>query len=507
MLKIRTKLILLLSFSAAIALLFYLLASSYHVYKFEKESYLKRLQQLSWITSKNVEAPLIFDDEESARTILYPLSIDDAIKTVLIYNEKNKVFIKLDFQEETQALDFKKIPREYITWEYILVSSPILNQNSKIGKVVLVASTDNLKKNVLNAIIFLSLIAFVVLVIIILLSFKLQKVFSKPIIDLSEVMIDISKSGDYTLQVLPKYNDEFGTLYDGFNNMISEINKKDANVHQLLNNLNSAKDDLQKLYNQTRMSIDYASLIQGVLVPETELLNNYFSKSFAIWHPKDKVSGDIYMIRNINENELVVMVLDCTGHGVSGAFLTILTKALEAEVISTSIKEKNTISPATILSTFNKSMKCILKQESKKSILNVGFDAQIIHFNKETKVLKFAGARNPLYYIDENELYEIKGDKHSIGYKDSDAEFIFKEHEIQTKDGMLIYLATDGFWDQMGGAKKLPYGKKRFKNFLLKHHQETMQDQQELLLYELDDYEQEGSTKRIDDVTIVGMKV
>jgi len=509
-LKIKTKLILLLNFSAAIALLISLLGSSYHTYEFEKERYIQTLQQLSMITSKNIEASLVFDDIDSARHMLVPLKIDDTIISVAIYDNKNELFIKIDFNEKSALVDFTKfidIEKKYIDWEYIFVSTPVVSNNTRIGKLVILSSIDDLKQNVIDKILFLSIIVIFVLIIIILLSIKLQTIFSKPIIELSEVMLEISQTKNYEIQVVSKYDDEFGTLYKGFNSMISEINKKDASVHELLDTLHSAKDELQTLYNQVNQSIDYASLIQGILVPEIETLNSYFSTSFAIWHPKDKVSGDIYMIRPINENELIVMVLDCTGHGVSGAFLTILTKALETQVITSSLDLNNQFSPAKILASFNKSMKSILKQESKKSILNVGFDAQIIHFNKQTNLLKFAGARNPLYYICDGELHEIKGDKHSIGYKNSDVDFVFTNYEIQTKKDMIFYLATDGYWDQLGGEKKLPFGKRRFKEFLLKHHKENMQDQQELLLYGLDDYEQMSSKKRNDDITIVGLKV
>ena len=152
-------------------------------------------------------------------------------------------------------------------------------------------------------------------------------------------------------------------------------------------------------------------------------------------------------------------------------------------------------------------MKLLLKQDTKKSILNVGFDAQILYYNKKEKICRFAGARNPLYYIKSFEIYEIKADRHSIGYKNSDINYIFSEHEFVVEDGVIIYLATDGYWDQLGGKQRLPYGRKRFKKLLLDNHKETLSDQQEILLYEIDEYQDIGDINRIDDITIIGLAV
>ncbi|NOQ32382.1 MAG: SpoIIE family protein phosphatase [Helicobacteraceae bacterium] len=265
-------------------------------------------------------------------------------------------------------------------------------------------------------------------------------------------------------------------------------------------------DDILKRLNS---SIEYASIIQGTLVPDNNIFRKYFSDYFLIWHPKDKVGGDIYLFEELrHDDECLLMVIDCTGHGVPGAFVTMLVKAIEREVVSL-IKADDTIdvSPAYILSYFNKTMKKLLKQESKNSVTisNAGFDGQIIYYNRNDKILKFASARNELYYYQDDKLELIKGDRHSVGYKDSEVEYKFTDHIIDVSKDTTLYLSTDGYLDQNGGQKGFPFGKKRLKTLLNEIHSESMADQQEEFLYTLHDYQ--GAFEKNDDITVFGIKI
>jgi PAS domain S-box-containing protein len=266
-----------------------------------------------------------------------------------------------------------------------------------------------------------------------------------------------------------------------------------------------AKQQIEAIHKHTRESIEYAALIQGALIPDEQIFNNFFEDSFAIWQPKDIVGGDIYLMNQINDDELIIMVIDCTGHGVPGAFVTMLVKAIERQLMA-NIHKDETISPAKILSIFNRSIKNLLKQETIDSVSNAGFDGGIIYYNKKEKIIKYAGAETALFYVDENEeLQTIKGSRHSVGYKKSDATFEFKEHTIDVKEGMQFYCTTDGYLDQNGGEKGFPFGKKRFENLILEYKDEPMADQQEVFLNELDAYQ--GNEETNDDVTLVGFKI
>ena len=200
------------------------------------------------------------------------------------------------------------------------------------------------------------------------------------------------------------------------------------------------------------------------------------------------------------------MVIDCTGHGVPGAFVTMLVKAIERQVNTSILTTKDPVSPAGILSVFNKTMKHLLKQDDENSISNAGFDGGILYYNKKESIIKFAGAQTPLFYIDENrELQTIKGCRHSVGYKKSDASFRFEDHVIEAKKGMQFYLTTDGYLDQNGGSKGFPFGKKRFIKLIEENYTESFADQQEIFLDSLQQYQ--GDEERNDDVTLVGIKI
>jgi len=266
------------------------------------------------------------------------------------------------------------------------------------------------------------------------------------------------------------------------------------------------KDEIEEMHKHTRDSIEYASLIQGALIPDNNSFRKYFQDYFAIWHPKDTVGGDIYLFEGLrSEDECLLMVIDCTGHGVPGAFVTMLVKAIERQIVSQIKMSHETVSPAKILSIFNGSMKHLLKQENKDSISNAGFDGGIIYYNKKEKILKFAGAETPLFYIKDNQLNIVKGDRYSVGYKKCDREYQYKEHTIEVEDGMQFYLTTDGYLDQNGGNKGFPFGKKRFKNIIEEYHEETMADQQEVFLYTLAQYQDNYETN--DDITLIGLKI
>lgn len=267
------------------------------------------------------------------------------------------------------------------------------------------------------------------------------------------------------------------------------------------------ENEFRILHQHTKESIEYASLLQHSLIPSSDLFKKYFSDHFVIWHPKDIVGGDIYLFDELEKrNECLLFVIDCTGHGVPGAFVTMLVKAIEREIVSQiNSDDKTDVSPAWMLSYFNKTMKYLLRQDSDKAISNAGFDGAIIHYNKQNRVLKFAGAQTNLFYVQDGKLNIIKGDRHSIGYKKSNADFKFTEHTIQAANETRIYLTTDGYIDQNGGDKGFPFGKTRFSDMIETNYTESFADQKELFLYGLQKYQKDEI--RNDDITLIGFKI
>ena len=256
-----------------------------------------------------------------------------------------------------------------------------------------------------------------------------------------------------------------------------------------------------------RDSISYASLIQGSLIPDECSFENYFQEYFAIWNPKEIIGGDIYLFEELrNKDESLLMVIDCTGHGVPGAFVTMLVKAIESQIVAYINNSDEVISPARYLSIFNKNIKQLLNQYGGDSLSNAGFDGGIIYYNKKEKIIRYAGANTPLFYIDsERRLQMIKGDRYSVGYKKCTADYVYTEHTIAVTENMQFYLTTDGFIDQNGGKKSFPFGKKRFKTLIKSYCEKSMKEQKEMFLRTLSSYE--NADERNDDITVIGFKI
>jgi PAS domain S-box-containing protein len=322
----------------------------------------------------------------------------------------------------------------------------------------------------------------------------LEELQSKGYVENSEEVFKThtGKKFDALLSVTPLvYRDE-----DAYIGMVVDITKQ-----------KEIEKQIRDIHKQTRDSIEYASLIQQAIVPDNQAFNNYFKDFFTIWNPKDIVGGDIYLFEELrNKDECLLMAIDCTGHGVPGAFVTMLVKAIERQIAAKIAADENiNVSPAWILGYFNKTMKKLLKQENDESISNAGFDGGVIYYNKKKNIIKYSGAETPLFYIENDELKMIKGCRHSIGYKKSDATFEFKEHIIELKENMHFYLTTDGYLDQNGGAKGFCMGKTKFKNIINENYKKDFSIQKEKFLEFLNEYQ--GSQNRNDDVTVIGFKI
>lgn len=327
--------------------------------------------------------------------------------------------------------------------------------------------------------------------------------------DKEEILNVINRDG-LVANLEQKYQTNSGRKFDALLSVTPIIYKDEPAYIGMITDITTQKEmelEIRKIHKHTKESIEYAALIQSSLIPDNSLFKKYFSDYFVIWHPKDIVGGDIYFFEELkNKDECLVMVIDCTGHGVPGAFVTMLVKAIERQIITEINHEANeTVSPAQILNIFNKTMKHLLKQEDKNSISNTGFDGQVVYYNKSSKLIKCASARNSIFYHQDGEVLEIKGDRHSVGYKESDGDFEFTEHTIDASQDISIYLSTDGYWDQIGGEYERSFGKKRFKALIDKIKDNTMEEQQKEFIDTLQNYQ--GDIDRQDDIAIIGIKI
>jgi ABC-type amino acid transport substrate-binding protein/serine phosphatase RsbU (regulator of sigma subunit) len=265
--------------------------------------------------------------------------------------------------------------------------------------------------------------------------------------------------------------------------------------------LNRSKFELEKNHKKTQDSINYALKIQEAILPDEIILTNYFYDFFVIWKPKDTVGGDIYFFVEYSEDEVFVIIIDGAGHGVSGAFVTMLVKAVKtqifAEIRGGTIKKR----PGEILKQFNIKFKKILKKEKKS---NIGFDGGILYLNRTSKSAIFSGAKIDLFIMKQDEIKILKPERKSVGFDRINITQDYKEYEIKLETGDELYLATDGIFDQESSKDK-KFGKQNFLNIIKKVSGASMAMQKSLIENKFKEFKK--GVLQNDDVTIIGLKI
>jgi CheY-like chemotaxis protein len=245
-------------------------------------------------------------------------------------------------------------------------------------------------------------------------------------------------------------------------------------------------------------SINYAHTIQAAVLKASMNGSDFFPEQFCLILPKDIVSGDFYWFHRI-DNKLLVGVFDCTGHGIPGAFMSILGVTLLNETV---IREKID-DPHLILNRLREKIIEALGQKGIYFEVKDGMDGSIISYDLTNKTLVYSGAFNPMYLIRDNKIIELRGDRMSLSYSDKMSDFSCQE--LKTRPDDLIYLFTDGYKDQFGGQNQKKFGSAHFKELLIMHHKEPLEVQKQLLLDTFFDWR--GKEEQVDDITIVGLKL
>jgi serine phosphatase RsbU (regulator of sigma subunit)/ligand-binding sensor domain-containing protein len=247
-------------------------------------------------------------------------------------------------------------------------------------------------------------------------------------------------------------------------------------------------------------SIVYAKRIQEALLPVRDQINIPSVEIFVYFRPKDIVSGDFYFMRQVPRSSmLVAAAADCTGHGVPGAFMSMLGMSFLSELIAKpEIQHSDEL-----LNYLREHIIVSLNPKGKETETKDGMDISLVAYNYETNQLEWSGANNPLYLVRNGELIEYKADKMPIGLHDRRNE-PFKRIEIEPLHGDIIYLFSDGFADQFGGEKGRKYMSKNMKEYLLSIHQKPLEEQEKLIAEESTRWR--GEIEQIDDQIVMGIR-
>lgn len=289
-----------------------------------------------------------------------------------------------------------------------------------------------------------------------------------------------------------------------------KVEDRTAEISQQKDEIEKQHQIIEKKNQNITASITYASRIQQAILGSTEAITSNFKESFILLKPKDIVSGDFYWYTEVKKASSnvsgaehktlffkVIAAADCTGHGIPGAFMTVMGNALLDEIIN----ENRVTNPSKILSLLDR--KLLMKLQ--KHNVNDGMDMSMLIFDEENQKVSFSGANNPLYYVRDGDIHQVKGSKFPVGssqYKDKKK---FDLINIDYQAGDIFYIFSDGFQDQFGGTENRKYYTKQFRDFLLKISSLSLKEQKIQLEEELEAWK--GNYPQTDDILVIGIKV
>lgn len=244
-------------------------------------------------------------------------------------------------------------------------------------------------------------------------------------------------------------------------------------------------------------SINYAKRIQEAILPAKELKYKLFPEAFVLFQPRDIVSGDFYWFAEKNEKKIIAAA-DCTGHGVPGAFMSMIGNAFLNEIINAN----GVTSPAEILDQLRTQVISALKQNNEEN--KDGMDISILSFDDKAMTVEYAGANNPMWLIRNGELTEFKADKQPIGFY-TGRQNSFTNHKIELQKNDSVYIFTDGYADQFGGEKGKKFKYKKLQDLLVEIQKETMTEQENILRKKMTEWK--GNLEQVDDILIIGVRV
>ncbi|HLO77040.1 MAG TPA: SpoIIE family protein phosphatase [Magnetospirillum sp.] len=357
---------------------------------------------------------------------------------------------------------------------------------------------------------------------------------TKPLLRITAAIakVDPARPGAFLIQLPAKHDrDELGVLVSTMNSMLresqdgldgrdkaeaelaalardlehrvaertNELAREKEGVERALAQLNMANAELEKASRYINDGIRYASRIQTALLPDQGALSGLVDELAVGWQPLDIVGGDYYWAGSFGSKG-VIAVMDCTGHGVPGAFMT----AVVASSFSRILHHHGHDDPAEMLTQLNRLVKSALRQDRDSAVSNDGLDAGICVVDRDRGIITYAGANLPLLVHEDGAFRLLRGDRMSLGYLDSPEDFRFTARELPFAKGSAYYLFTDGVTDQVGSEIRQLFGRRRLQQVLAEVGDRPLHDQMDVLFQRLADWR--GNERRRDDMTFLAFR-
>jgi phosphoserine phosphatase RsbU/P len=354
--------------------------------------------------------------------------------------------------------------------------------------------------------------------------YRKTKMITLPLIKLVE-NVDRITNGNLRERAEVTGNNEITKLSEKFNMMISQlesyyyeleekVKERTMKIEKQKEEISSQRDSLAEKNTQLNEayleieeqkkhimdSIYYARRIQTAILPSFTVLDAKLKNHFIFYLPKDIVSGDFYWMTEV-DGLIMIAAVDCTGHGVPGAFMSIVGY----NQLHNAVNVKNARKASDILNELNEGVISTLNENVNESSIKDGMDMTLCVFDFPKKKVDFAGANNPMILIRDNKPIKYKGDRFPIGAFIEQRSQLFTNNEIDIQDGDMIYLFSDGYADQFGGPENKKFFIRRFEELLFNIHDKPLEEQKDLLKTNL--YDWMGSNGQVDDILVIGIKV
>ena len=350
---------------------------------------------------------------------------------------------------------------------------------------------------------FLPILVIIVLstlAIIAVIALLLNQLVLAPLSALAESSEKIAR-GNFDIQMPIHSEDEIGLLTRSFNTMSRMVKDHTENLESMVRSrtdeLDRSNRQLAESNRQIMDSIRFAQLIQASILPEDAEIRRQLRDFFVLYQPRDIVGGDFYYFRTTTDG-CYLGVIDCTGHGVSGAFMTMTAKA----VLDRVIEEAGKNDPAAILEEYNRLMRTTLHHEKQRDSIDNGLEIGLCHLVPAEGRVVFAGAKIDLLVATAGKIETIPGDKQAIGYRRSNIDYPYTCHTLVLEAGTSVFLTSDGILDQAGGRKGWGFGRRRLTELLKSAAPQPAGAQHEMIKEALAQYQ--GDTPQRDDITLIG---
>lgn len=341
--------------------------------------------------------------------------------------------------------------------------------------------------------------AVILLLVILALTVGFDRLVLHPLLVLTDSARRIAQ-GHYDIRLQSSRGDEIGALSRAFDSMAAQVQTHTAELEQRVAErtaqLESTHAELATTHRQLTESIRYASLIQRVILPDRQLSERLRGQYFVVWHPRDVVGGDFYLYREHAEGCLFG-VIDCAGHGVPGAFMTMIAHA----ALERATLEENWQNPAELLERVDLAVRRMMPDTKRLERLATSMDIGLCFVEWKTRQVHFSGAHIDLFVAGNSEVKHFRGDRGGINDRRP------RPFTCQTMDlepGNVFYLVTDGILDQSGGDRGLPFGRSGFVTWIRKHSGLPLEIQEESLTRELSGYR--GDRPQRDDITVLAFR-